>query len=273
MIRRRARPAATSRPRALRGWAAALGFFLSGAAQAFGPSGHRIAGIAAEPLLCPRAAAEVASLSDGRGLAEIGPWADRIRSDDAWRHTAPWHYMNIGDDEPLEAYRHPPEGDVWWAVERHAARLAEPGDAAERAEALRFLVHFVVDLHQPLHVGRESDRGGNEIDVRYGDVRVSLHRFWDTDALRVAGLSERELADSVAPVARMLHVAGADDPPSVWAAESLALRASVYAFRRPARGPALLDDAYLAAADTITRVRLAQAAARLAGTLNRLLGC
>src|SRR5690606_3815725 len=132
VIRRRARPAATSRPRALRGWAAALGFFLSGAAQAFGPSGHRIAGIAAEPLLCPRAAAEVASLSDGRGLAEIGPWADRIRSDDAWRHTAPWHYMNIGDDEPLEAYRHPPEGDVWWAVERHAARLAEPGDAAER---------------------------------------------------------------------------------------------------------------------------------------------
>lgn len=114
MVRRCARAAATSRSRrALAGWAAVLLGLCAGAAHAFGPSGHRIAGLVAEPLLCPRAAAEVAELSNGEGLAEIGLWADRIRSDDAWRHTSPWHYMNIGDDEPLDAYRHPPEGDVW----------------------------------------------------------------------------------------------------------------------------------------------------------------
>ena len=109
--------------------------------------------------------------------------------------------------------------------------------------------------------------------MRYRDRRVSLHRFWDTDVLRVAGLSEREIAESVAAIAEMLPAAGAGDPPSAWAAESLALRARVYAFPRAARGPSRLDDAYLAAADAITRVRLAQAAMRLAGVLNRALGC
>ncbi|MFO7285322.1 MAG: S1/P1 nuclease [Gammaproteobacteria bacterium] len=253
--------------------AALLGIACASTAHAFGPSGHRIAGLVAEPLLCPPAADRVAELSDGEGLAAIGIWADRIRGEDAWRHTAPWHFMNIDDDVPLESYRHPPEGDVLWAIEHHAARLAESRDRAERVEALRFVVHFVVDLHQPLHVGRAADRGGNEIDVRYDDVQVSLHRFWDNDALRVAGLSERELAESIAPVARMAYLAGADEPPTVWAAESLALRPFVYGFRRSARGPAPLDDAYITGADTIVRVRLAQAAARLAHLLNRTLGC
>lgn len=249
--------------------AAALG---GCAAHAFGASGHRIAGHLAEPLLCARAAAEIDALAGGEGLAELGLWADTIRGDDAWRHTAPWHYMNIGDDEPLEAYRHPRGGDVWWAVEHHAAVLAESGPAARRSEALRFVVHFVVDMHQPLHVGREADRGGNTIDVRYGDERTNLHRFWDTDALRLSGLSERELVTALAPAARMLAVAGGDDPPAVWAAESLALRSQAYAFRRPGRGAAPLGAAYLRAAESVARVRLAQAAARLAHVLNRALG-
>lgn len=241
-------------------------------ALAFGPSGHRIAGELAEPLLCPRAATAVAELSGGESLGELGLWADRIRGDERWRHTAPWHYMNIGDDERLESYEHPPEGDVWWAVEHHAARLAGSALQSDRAEALRFLVHFVVDMHQPLHVGRAEDRGGNRVDVLYNGTRVNLHRFWDTDAVRLAG-SERRLIDALAPAARMLLVGSADDPPAVWAAESLALRSHVYAFTPQSRGAARLDDAYLASAETITRIRLAQAGARLAGVLNRLLGC
>src|SRR5690606_16096423 len=172
-------------------------------ALAFGPAGHRIAGDLAEPLLCERTAQEIAALTGGERLAEIGLWADRVRGEDAWRHTGPWHYMNIDDDASIDAFEHPRDGDVLWAIQRHVERLAEPGARERRAEALRFLVHFIVDVHQPLHVGRESDRGGNEIDVVYRGRTTNLHRFWDTDVIRLDGLDEDEYAARVAPLTRV----------------------------------------------------------------------
>ena len=238
-------------------------------ALAFGPAGHRIAGDLAEPLLCERTAREIAALSGGERLAEIGLWADQIRGEDAWRHTGPWHFMNIDDDEPIDSFEHPREGDVLWAIQYYAERLAEPGPRGQRAEALRFLVHFIVDVHQPLHVGRESDRGGNEVDVTYRGRTTNLHRFWDSEVLRLRDLDEDDYVARVAPLVRVF--AGRDHTsPRDWAAESLALRPLVYGFRRSRS--AVLDEAYLDSADTVIRVRLAQAAVRLAGTLNGLLG-
>lgn len=234
-------------------------------AAAFGTDGHLIAGIAAEPLLCAEAAAEIGRLADAP-FAELGWWADRIRGDDAYRHSAPWHYMNIPDGARIADFRHPPEGDVLWAIERFAARLADDrAGRSERREALAFLVHFVVDVHQPLHVGRAGDRGGNAIDVRYGDVTVNLHRFWDTDAIRLAGLSPRAYAAALAE--RAAAAAAAAPDPSRWADESLALRPDVYGFAPGGR----LDAAYLERARRITEARLAAAAGRLAATLNAAL--
>src|SRR5262249_27997043 len=150
-------------------------------AGAFGPDGHRIAGLLAEPRLCPAARAEVAALTGGEPLAELGLWADMIREERP--ESAPWHYMNIADLRPggesraaVAAYRSPPEGDVLSAIDRFFTALSNRSlPETQRLDALRFLVHFVVDVHQPLHVGRVEDRGGNQIDVRYGDKVVNLH--------------------------------------------------------------------------------------------------
>ena len=164
-------------------------------AAAFGPAGHRIAGLLAEPALCPAARREVEALGRGESLAELGLWADGIREQPEWRQSAPWHYLNVADAPgpaaaaAIRAFRHPPEGDVLAAIERFRAELADRGrPEAQRAAALKFLVHFVVDLHQPLHVGRAEDRGGNTIDVVYGETVVSLHGFWDADVLELRGL-------------------------------------------------------------------------------------
>ena len=175
--------------------------------------------------------------------------------------------MNIDDGAAIGAFVHPPEGDVLWALEHFRAQLADrerPDE--ERAEALRFLVHFLVDLHQPLHVGRADDRGGNSIELRLGGAPTNLHRFWDTDVIELTGLSLGAYADLV--VARIDREAleGAFDP-RAWADESLALRRDVYDFdRRNGR----LSSRYIERADATTRERLALAAARLAGTLNGL---
>lgn len=242
-------------------------------AAAYGPEGHRIAGALASPLLCSAAAAEVAALDNGRSLGEIGVWADTIRGSERFEHTAPWHYMNIEDGRALSTFEHPPEGDVLWAIEQNAERLTHARSRSARLEALRFLVHFIVDVHQPLHVGRAEDRGGNTVDVRYGGTTVNLHRFWDTDVLEIAGLSRAEYEARLEPIVAVLAADEQTPSPETWAAESLALRPWVYDFERPRSGAALLDRDYLERADRLTRLRLAQAAVRLAATLNRVLGC
>lgn len=240
---------------------------LPAAAWGYGPVGHRIAGLAAEPLLCPAARAEIRRLSPNESLDELGVWADRIRRDPGYERSGPWHYMNVADVSSVDAFEHPPEGDVLWAIEHFSAVLADWTEApAARLEALKFLVHFVVDIHQPLHVGRASDRGGNTIELKFRGERTNLHRFWDTQAIALAERTLERYASGL--LAESNLVAGGDiGTPREWARESFALRPEVYAFA----SPNALADAYVRRAESITRRRLALAAWRLAGTLNDIL--
>ena len=241
-----------------------------GGAFGFGADGHRVAGIVAMERLCPAARSEVPALGEGLGLDELGLWADWIRGEPQWRHSAPWHYMNIPDGASLEDYRHPPEGDILWAIERFAGVLNDSdGPVDERRDALRFLTHFVVDLHQPLHVGRESDRGGNRVEVDPGTGNsVNLHRFWDTEAVGLSGLSPEEYARSLSGLIDENSEAWAQDTLMDWARESQALRSDVYDF---GAGDNRLSRGYLENAERITRLRLAQAGVRLAAEINRAL--
>jgi hypothetical protein len=260
----------------------AVAVALSGQAFAWGPLGHRVAGLLAERELCPAARSEVAALGDGESLAELGLWADTIRDDPEWKRSAPWHYMNVADLPPgagpsearaaIDAFNHPPEGDVLDALARFEKTLADRSrPRAERADALRFVVHFVVDVHQPLHVGRAADRGGNDVEVRVRDADpVNLHGFWDTDVLARRHLGAEQYARRLAAALAATPAARAHDPPAAWAAESLMLRPTVYGFASAARGAAILDDAYLAKAQIIAEQRLVLAAARLAATLNTM---
>jgi hypothetical protein len=237
-------------------------------AGAFGPQGHLIAGRAAEPALCAPAAMEIARLGAGNDLGEMGLWADRIRSEPAFAHTGPWHYLNIANGALLADYQSPPEGDVLWAIEHFSRRLADRRLRDEaRAEALKFLVHFIVDLHQPLHVGLADDRGGNTIGLRFRGEATNLHRLWDTQAIAWA---DGSVGTYTRVIAELVRVAPGEPSlvPLVWAEESLFLRPQIYAFGRAGREPAR---SYLDFAAATTRQRLTLAARRLAGTLNAIL--
>jgi hypothetical protein len=275
LITRRTKNQTVALATALLGVAAAV---LPAEVLAFGGLGHRTAGLLAEQALCPAARSDVADLGDGKSLGELGLWADTIRDDPAWERAVPWHYINFPDLPPgagleqaraaIDAFNHPPEGDVLTAIARFTATLADrsrPRD--ERAEALRFVVHFVVDVHQPLHVSRASDGGGTEVDVRIGDDVRSLHGFWDTTVFNRRRVAPEQFAQELAASFEAVPAARAHDPPAQWAAESLALRPTVYSFA-PAEGPVPLDDAYRQMAQRIAEQRLVLAAARLAATLN-----
>ena len=174
--------------------------------------------------------------------------------------------MNIDDGVALADFVPPAEGDVMSAIEDALRNLKLPqADSLGGAESLKFLIHFVVDVHQPLHVGRADDRGGNSVDVSYRGFDGNLHRFWDTEAIFLSGLSDSAYAASIERAVKRFAALDAGSTTQMWAEESLELRPIVYGFDRTS---GKLGGRYLDEARQITRERLTFAAARLANTLN-----
>ena len=251
------------------------GLVASVSARAFGPAGHRVAGYIAEQHLCAETRVALKPLLAGMPLADAGLWPDWIRQLPEWEHTKPWHYLNVSDHGSIaRAARQSPD-NVLVALGRFERELGDTslGDR-RRGQALRFVVHFVVDLHQPLHVGRASDRGGNLIPVVLEGRQTNLHAVWDGEQLPPPGSrnarerARRLPAPTTADLRRWLRAAPAD-----WARESQALRPQVYGYPAPRDGlPVALQPAYVAEARVIVDQRLLMAGVRLAGRLNALLG-
>jgi len=239
-------------------------------ALAWGKAGHRVVATLAMSLLTPEARSQVAHLlGPGVTLAEIATWADEVRSNRP--NTAPWHYVNIPRDATsYDPARDCARGCVISAIEQSRRLLQDPSkDRTVREEALRWVVHFVADLHQPLHVVGE-DRGGNDILVQFIGRQTNLHRLWDGDLIDHVYPNATALYKPVQAVLQTgARQAWADGGPEDWAMEThrVALEA-VYLF--PASR--LIDDHYLEKSLPVIHEQLAKAAVRLAALLNRAMG-
>lgn len=322
-----AAPVGAARP--LRACAAATvagATLLACASSAFGwgCDGHQIVALLAARHLTPaaRSAAErlLAANPVGRGrerfcgngerepLADASTWADDVKDDRP--ETRPWHFIDV----PLGARRAElrracgRRGCLLSALDEQVRLLRRGGAGRTEAEALRFVVHFLADLHQPLHAATNGDEGGNCLPVddfgnrprkvRGGDYRPNLHAVWDGALLRremrgrgvgaFADDLDRRLRVSIASwVAAPIDVEG-----WVWethrAAEDvaygkLATPVPVADRRRPRprcdggrlsrrllRLRERIDGAYQAAAAPVVDEQLAKAGARLAALLNDL---
>jgi nuclease S1 len=173
------------------------------AAQAWGPKGHRLVASLASAELTPQARAEVARLLRGEAeptLAGVANWADTLRDNptagdaDLGKRTARWHYVNLAEDDcSYVRLLQCANGDcLIEAIRTQRALLADRRQSnAVRAQALKFLVHFVGDAHQPLHAGYASDRGGNTVQVQLDGKGTNLHKLWDGEVIASANMSER----------------------------------------------------------------------------------
>jgi hypothetical protein len=243
---------------------------LPAAAHAWGPSAHRAAAELMEDFLCASARAEVDAIAQGVSLAELVVWPDGIRDTAAWSHTRDWHYMNIADDVPVQPGTPPDSGRILAAIRDNLAMLP-PGAAGpeRRQQALAFVLHLVVDLHQPLHVGRAADRGGNAIRVRFDGRETSLHQLWDSALLRSADLRPAELAGALRALATAGGANWAQGTLEDWADESRRLRPWVYDFDARRQVPAV-SRRYAATGRQLAHLRLAQAGVRSAHLVNSL---
>jgi hypothetical protein len=237
---------------------------------AWGPNGHRIVGRIAANHLTAEAAVAVASLIGPEGLDQASTWADEIRNDPDWqpplRNPSPWHFISIDDQETLETTARDPEGDVLQAIERFAAVLRSPqATRPAKQEALRFLVHFVGDVHQPLHVGRRADRGGNSIDVTLFGEKTNLHAVWDSGLIESEKLSFSELAAFIDHPTLEESRTWQSSTPADWVRESKAARDRIYKISDGKLGFQYAFDNM-----PLVKRRLLQAGVRLAGLLNAI---
>ena len=164
-------------------------------AEVWGSTGHRVIGAVAQKHLTPKTAQQVNALLGGMSLAFVSTYADEIRSDNRYDHLAPWHYVNMDQHTRYHEAEKNPKGDIVIAIKTCIETLKNPTASKEdKTFYLKLLVHFIGDIHQPLHTGRKEDRGGNSIDLFWFGKSTNLHRLWDTDLIEHYNMSYSELA-------------------------------------------------------------------------------
>ena len=259
--------------------------------QSWGAQGHRLVGLIAAERLTPIARQNVARLLDGQSLADVSGWADSITLDQ--QQTFYWHFLNIppnatGYDRDRDCPRQPgvaagSRADRWrdCAVDRITyweQRLADGRlDRADRATALKFVVHFIGDLHQPFHA-LGVGRGGNDVQVRvFGAADCgndparpspcNLHSVWDSRLIGRRDLDDRAYAAQLRKLIVDKRLAALPPgTPAQWAEQSF--RLAKEALVKPGTN---IDDGYYRRHIGVVDERIALAGVRLAAVLNRTL--
>jgi hypothetical protein len=265
---------------------------------AWGQNGHRVIGALAEERLTDTARSAVEEILKGEDLATVSTWADEMRSapdnPEFWAtRAANWHYVNIAPGETYASSKKNPRGDAYVALETFIAILRDApvpagpvrdglefyfGDlAARKAEvrtfALKFLVHILGDLQQPLHSGYAADRGGNDVRLSWFGQTSNLHAIWDTQLIEQQDLSYTELAKRLSrrlarmPTAEIRALESA--APLTWIEESQGLLEHIYAQHA---GSTDLSYAYADEFRPAVEARLVSGGLRTAYVLNSLFG-
>jgi len=255
--------------------------------SAWGAQGHHIVARVAWALMTPEARAEATTLLEGGQDAFVAAatWADEIRNDRP--QTYNWHFVDMPIDQPsYDPARDCPPSDRGDCVIAEIARArAELADASRvvslRGESLKFIIHFVGDLHQPLHAIDNHDRGGN--DVRINSLRegpdgraTNLHAVWDTGIMNLSTVTEAARATAILDTLRT-HPVDVTIDVVKWAEESHAVALkSIYTYSGfspagPPQTPITLSADYITRAASTMDEQIMKGGARLAAVINQLL--
>jgi len=239
--------------------------FLAVQASSWGLTGHRVVGQIAEIYLTKKAKKGVQKILGNETLADVGNWMDFIKSEPSYDFMKPWHYVTIPEGETYESSDKEPKGDVIWALNKFIGELkSDTLTMEEQQHALKSLVHLVGDIHQPLHVGDGTDKGGNDVKLKYFWKSSNLHRVWDSGMIDGQNLSYTEWVTWINHTDKAQVAKWQGATINEWAMESMAMRSSVYAIGEEKSINYRYNYDHIAEVDQ----RLLQAGIRLAGVLN-----
>jgi len=266
-------------------------------ALAWGDKGHEIIASIARDRLTPATKAWVdailakdADTLTAPDMVARATWADKWR-DSGHRETASWHFVDqelAGPDLKTACFDYPKANDppsagpaqdcVVDKIGEFEKELGDPATTdAERLLALKYVLHFVGDVHQPLHASDNQDRGGNCVHVSLGGQRTTnLHSFWDTGVLSPLGDDPAAIAKTLeADITPDKAKAWSAEPSEAWAEESYATaKASAYTLDSPSGcasdvAPIPLSAAYQTEALQVAKLQIEMAGVRLAAVLNK----
>jgi len=240
----------------------------------WGYTGHRTIGLIAENHLHPRAKLAIKNLLGDTTIADACTWADDARREPEFKETGNWHFLNLPLGLNFTEFKKYvdtiKQENVYSALLSAEKTLTDKNSTKQQQiHALKFIMHFVGDLHQPMHVSRAEDKGGNTIQLNYEGKGTNLHSVWDTKLLEKQGLTFTELA------AKYDHIPTAEiekwqnEPIIQWIWESYQITSLLYAEVDSMTNRTIGDEYYQKHLPTIEK-RIQQAGIRLAGVLNRI---
>lgn len=245
-------------------------FCLIGASIAlisWGFKGHRAVATIAQKHLTSNTAYVVSAYLKGESMAEVATWADENENN----MTAAWHFLNLPlglTHEQFVKAVGESDNNVYSAILKTEASLTDKSlTPDQKNEALKYLIHLVGDAHQPMHVSRKEDKGGNTIQVRFDDKGTNLHSLWDSKLIDHEGLSESDIIKTYDAATAAQVRQWQSDSPMEWIWESYQISSELYAQVKPGQN---IDEAYYQKYIPVIRRRIDQAGIRLAGELNKL---
>ncbi len=165
------------------------------ATKRWGATGHRAVGAIADQHTSNKTKRHLKKILNHQSLALVSTFGDEIKADPRFKEFGTWHYVNMSFDDTYESSKKNPKGDLVTGIAHCKNVIKDPNASdADKTFYLKMLIHLVGDLHQPLHIGREEDRGGNDIKVKWQNKDTNLHRVWDSQMIESYNMSYSELA-------------------------------------------------------------------------------
>lgn len=250
-----------------------LSFFLASSAVCvfgWGQKGHDTVAYIAENHLTPAAKTAVDSILEGKTMVYWANWLDNASHSQDYAYTKTWHYKNIDEGLAFEDAPNIPEGNIVEAIYSQTDVLTDPeASTADKNLALKMVIHFLGDIHQPMHMGRATDRGGNYHKVKFFSKPTNLHSVWDTDILEAAHAWshtewQREI-DLLPPMEEEAIIM--EGNPETWGKETYGVCSEIYS--ATPEGQTLSYD-YIAAWTSVIESQLLKGGLRLADVLNSI---
>lgn len=235
----------------------------------WGQKGHDVTAFIAESHLTPATKHAVDSILKGKSIVYYSNWLDNASHTPEYAYTKTWHYKNIDPDETFENAPVLETGDVITAIYDQAAILQDNDSDTDKALALKILVHLMGDIHQPMHMGRRMDRGGNNVKLKFFYNNSNLHSIWDSKVLESghnwAFTEWQQQIDRATPdeQAEILN----DGTPEKWGKECHEIASRIYEATPP---DSMLSYDYVSEWTPVIEMQLLRGGLRLADVLNSI---
>ncbi len=235
----------------------------------WGQTGHRVVGAIAEKHLDKSTKQHLDELLDYQTLAMASTFSDEIKYDDQYDKFKPWHYVNMPLDGTYETSEKNPEGDMVTGIAYCKQVITDKNSSKEdKAFYLKFLIHLIGDMHQPMHLGLLEDRGGNDFDVQWFYRDTNLHKVWDSQMLDGYNMSYSEYVDNAYYLSKKEIKAIEKGDVLDWISETHKLTVDIYNYTEEGEN---LRSEYSFKYLKIARLQMQKAGIRLAKVLNEIL--